>query len=55
MLNKGMKPNDATFVGVQSCCSHAGLVARGSNLFASMTANHQIEPKLEHYGCIMHG
>ncbi|XP_050225125.1 pentatricopeptide repeat-containing protein At1g09190 [Mercurialis annua] len=53
MINKGMKPNEATFVAVLSCCSHAGLVERGSDLFASMTANHQIKPKLEHYGCMV--
>lgn len=53
MTNKGIAPNDATFVGVLSCCAHAGLVERGRNLFASMTENHQIVPKLDHYGCLV--
>ncbi|KAF3454595.1 hypothetical protein FNV43_RR05043 [Rhamnella rubrinervis] len=53
MMNKGMNPNDATFVGVLSCCAHAGMVEKGRDLFASMTITHQIEPKLEHYGCMV--
>lgn len=53
MMNNGINPNDATFVGVLSCCAHAGLVEKGRDLFASMTSNHQIEPKLEHYGCMV--
>ena len=53
MINKGVRPNDATFVGVLSCCAHAGLVERGRNLFASMTVDHKLEPKLEHYGCMV--
>ncbi|XP_015874918.2 pentatricopeptide repeat-containing protein At1g09190 [Ziziphus jujuba] len=53
MMKTGMNPNDATFVGVLACCAHAGLVEKGLDLFASITLNHQIEPKLEHYGCMV--
>lgn len=53
MINKGVKPNDATFVGALSCCAHAGLVDRGHTLFRSMMADHKIEPKLEHFGCMV--
>ena len=53
MMNDGMSPNDATFVGVLACCAHAGLVEKGRELFASMYENHQIQPKLEHYGCMV--
>ncbi|KAG5244730.1 hypothetical protein OIU76_003113 [Salix suchowensis] len=53
MLNEGLSPNDATLVGVLSCCAHAGLFERGRELFASMVEHHQIEPKLEHYGCMV--
>ncbi|XP_041016672.1 pentatricopeptide repeat-containing protein At1g09190 [Juglans microcarpa x Juglans regia] len=53
MINKGMSPNGATFVGALACCAHSGLVERGRELFASMTANHRIHPKLEHYGCMV--
>ncbi|XP_068343652.1 pentatricopeptide repeat-containing protein At1g09190 [Pyrus communis] len=53
MISKGERPNDATFVGVLTCCAHAGLVEKGKDLFASMIETHQIEPKLEHYGCMV--
>ncbi|KAA8536766.1 hypothetical protein F0562_029244 [Nyssa sinensis] len=53
MIDKGVKPNDATFVAVFSCCVHLGLVQRGRDLFASMISNHQIKPKLAHYGCMV--
>ncbi|GMY21861.1 pentatricopeptide repeat-containing protein At1g09190 [Fagus crenata] len=53
MMNKAMSPNDATYVGILACCAHAGLVEKGRELFASMAAKHQIQPKLEHYGCVV--
>ncbi|XP_061995577.1 pentatricopeptide repeat-containing protein At1g09190 [Rosa rugosa] len=53
MMNTDEKPNDATFVGALTCCAHAGLVEKGRDLFASMTETHRIEPKLEHYGCMV--
>ncbi|CAN0914094.1 Pentatricopeptide repeat-containing protein At1g09190 [Linum grandiflorum] len=53
MKNQGVCPNDATLIAVLSCCAHAGLVERGRVLFTSMIADHEIEPKLEHYGCLV--
>lgn len=53
MVNKGMNPNNATFVGVLACCAHAGLLGKGQALFASMLQSHKIKPKLEHYGCMV--
>lgn len=53
MIDSGMIPNDATFVGVLACCAHAGLIKKGQELFALMTANHGLDPKLEHYGCMV--
>lgn len=52
-MSKGERPNDATFVGVLTCCAHAGLVEMGKDLFASMNITHQIDPKLEHHGCVV--
>ncbi|KAK3036740.1 hypothetical protein RJ639_029705 [Escallonia herrerae] len=53
MINKGVQPNDATFVGALACCAHAGLVQKGHEFFASMLSNHDLKPKLEHYGCMV--
>ncbi|KAF5813656.1 putative tetratricopeptide-like helical domain superfamily [Helianthus annuus] len=53
MIKKGLTPNESTFVGVLTCCVHSGLIQRGKDLFSSMVSNHQIKPKLEHYGCMV--
>lgn len=53
MMKESVCPNDSTFVAALACCSHAGLVERGGELFASMISNHHIKPKLEHYGCMV--
>ncbi|KAG5236584.1 pentatricopeptide repeat-containing protein [Salix suchowensis] len=51
--NENIKPNGVTFVGVLYACSHAGLVEEGRRTFASMINEHNITPKLEHYGCMV--
>lgn len=53
MKQAGYKPDDITFVGVLTACSHGGLVEEGRQHFYSMTKMYQIEPKLEHYGCMI--
>lgn len=55
MIKNGSNPNPngSTFVGVLSCCVHSGLIQKGRDLFASMVSNFKIEPKLEHYGCMV--
>lgn len=53
MIQVGIRPDDITFVGVLSACSHGGLVEEGRMHFDSMTRVYQIEPKLEHYGCLV--
>ncbi|KAG8377167.1 hypothetical protein BUALT_Bualt09G0140300 [Buddleja alternifolia] len=46
-------PNHITYVGVLSACSHVGLVEEGLRYFKSMTGNHGLVPKPEHYACIV--
>ncbi|KAK4797814.1 hypothetical protein SAY86_030140 [Trapa natans] len=53
MLRAGMKPNDITFVGILNACSHTGMVQEGQNLFYMMKSKYGIEPKVEHYGCLV--
>ncbi|KAA8523061.1 hypothetical protein F0562_009484 [Nyssa sinensis] len=53
MKQAGFRPDDITFIGVLSSCSHGGLVEEGRQYFNSMTKIYQIEPKLEHYGCLI--
>ncbi|GMN40261.1 hypothetical protein TIFTF001_009481 [Ficus carica] len=53
MRENGMKPDDITFIGLLSACSHAGLVQEGCQLFGFMERDFKITPKIEHYGCMV--
>ncbi|GFQ06160.1 pentatricopeptide repeat-containing protein at2g02980 [Phtheirospermum japonicum] len=53
MLGEKVKPNDVTFIGVLSACNHAGLVDEGRKYFVSMKRDFGIEPRIEHYGCMV--
>ncbi|XP_052181631.1 pentatricopeptide repeat-containing protein At1g08070, chloroplastic-like [Diospyros lotus] len=53
MLEKNIPPNDVTFISVLRACSHTGLVDEGRRLFVSMSRDFGIEPRIEHYGCMV--
>ncbi|CAA7399236.1 unnamed protein product [Spirodela intermedia] len=53
MVGAGVAPRAITFTAVLSVCSHGGLVSRGFELFESMKKDHRIEPRMEHYGCMV--
>lgn len=53
MLRAGTKPDEITFVGVLSACSHAGLVQKGQRLFNSMVHAYGLKPRAEHYCCLV--
>ncbi|CAK7356186.1 unnamed protein product [Dovyalis caffra] len=53
MKQVGAKPDEVTFIGVLSACSHGGLVEEGREFFNCMTSIYNIVPKLEHYGCLI--
>ncbi|TYJ04868.1 hypothetical protein E1A91_A12G123300v1 [Gossypium mustelinum] len=53
MLHEGTAPDNVTFVGVLLACTHGGLVTKGRELFESMAKNYNINPKLEHFGCMV--
>ncbi|CAA6658313.1 unnamed protein product [Spirodela intermedia] len=53
MKKSGVAPDDVTFIGVLSACSHAGMVDEGCRYFAAMKEQHCIDPKIEHYGCMV--
>ncbi|OAY29018.1 hypothetical protein MANES_15G111400v8 [Manihot esculenta] len=48
-----VKPNDVTFIAILSACSHVGLVQIGQSFFSNMRSRYGIEPKIEHYGCMI--
>ncbi|GLU22055.1 hypothetical protein SLE2022_381550 [Rubroshorea leprosula] len=53
MLRASIQPDEITFIGVLSACTHTGLVDKGRKLFAGMTTQYGIEPNVAHYGCIV--
>ncbi|KAA8519187.1 hypothetical protein F0562_013442 [Nyssa sinensis] len=53
MISEEIKPNDITFIGVLSACSHIGLVDKGWTYFKSMNDVYSVTPKLEHFGCMV--
>ncbi|XP_042031597.1 pentatricopeptide repeat-containing protein At2g34400-like [Salvia splendens] len=50
---KGLCPDDITFIGVLSACVHAGLVDEGRRLFDLMSSLFKLTPKVEHYSCLV--
>lgn len=53
MKIRGMEPDAITFVGVLVACSHAGLVDEGISHFNLMSEKYEIQPSIEHYGCLV--
>ncbi|XVE51441.1 hypothetical protein DITRI_Ditri02bG0040700 [Diplodiscus trichospermus] len=48
-----VEPNDVTFLSALSACGHAGLLAKGREIFKSMERDYLIKPKMEHYACMV--
>ncbi|XP_072954292.1 pentatricopeptide repeat-containing protein At5g66520-like [Typha angustifolia] len=53
MERLGVVPDDIAFIGALCACTHAGLVDRGRKIFESMVRQYGIQPKIEHYGCMV--
>lgn len=48
-----IEPNEITFVGLLSACGHVGLLNEGLKYFDLMQNGYNIEPGVEHYGCLV--
>ncbi|WJX26613.1 hypothetical protein P8452_15513 [Trifolium repens] len=53
MLVHGVLPDDVTFIGLLSACSHVGLVSEGIMFFKAMRDSYGIMPQMRHYGCMV--
>ncbi|KAK6161452.1 hypothetical protein DH2020_004833 [Rehmannia glutinosa] len=53
MKQEGFVPDDVTILAVMCACSHVGLVDEGRKHFESMSSIYGLEPKLEHYCCLV--
>lgn len=50
---KHLSPNHITFIGLLTACNHGGMVAHGLRYFKSMVIDFNIDPSIEHYGCLI--
>ncbi|KAL5697633.1 hypothetical protein ACHQM5_028756 [Ranunculus cassubicifolius] len=53
MQKAGYKPNEITFIAVFTACSYSGMALEGLSILNNMTTLYGIEPKSEHYGCVV--
>lgn len=53
LKESNVRPDEITFLGVLCACSHSGYVDRGWHYFQSMNQIWGIEPRIEHYGCMV--
>ncbi|XP_041000046.1 pentatricopeptide repeat-containing protein At5g66520-like [Juglans microcarpa x Juglans regia] len=53
MEREMVAPDNITFVNLLSACAHSGLVEEGRHYFHHMVEVHGIEPRREHFGCMV--
>ncbi|MCL7047575.1 hypothetical protein MKW94_025550 [Papaver nudicaule] len=53
MIRAGVRPDFITFTGLLSGCSHSGLVDIGLKYFHSMHEAYFVEPRVEHFACVV--
>ncbi|OMO72944.1 hypothetical protein COLO4_27385 [Corchorus olitorius] len=53
MISEGIKPNEVTFIGVLTACSHAGLIEEGCRYFRLMKEVYGFKPEVEHFTCMV--
>ncbi|GMJ00186.1 organelle transcript processing 70 [Hibiscus trionum] len=53
MMKSGTSPDSITFVAILSACAHLGSVKDGERLFRLMRNKYMIDPRMEHYACMI--
>ncbi|CAN8265600.1 unnamed protein product [Cochlearia groenlandica] len=53
MRQAGVQPSDVAYINLLTACSHAGLVEEGRKYFSQMVNVDGLEPRIEHYGCMV--
>lgn len=53
MEKEEVTPDDITFLNLLSACAHAGMIWEGKHYFRYMVDKYGIEPKMEHFGCMV--
>ncbi|KAK8933732.1 Pentatricopeptide repeat-containing protein [Platanthera zijinensis] len=53
MTLEGILPDEVTFVGILTACSHCGMVREARFYFEAMQQKFHVKPRLEHYGAMI--
>ncbi|KAI5652299.1 hypothetical protein M9H77_29486 [Catharanthus roseus] len=53
MRNMGLKPNDVTYLGLLTACSHAGLLEEGFKYFDMLVSDRSTRLREDHYTCLI--
>ncbi|XP_051202909.1 pentatricopeptide repeat-containing protein At2g22410, mitochondrial [Lolium perenne] len=53
MVSDAYAPDEITFVGLLSACSHGGLLEAGQYYFKAMLHVYNVKPEVEHYACMV--
>ncbi|KAM3192337.1 hypothetical protein ACQJBY_069520 [Aegilops geniculata] len=53
MVSDAFSPDEITFVGLLSACSHGGLLEDGQYYFKAMRHVYNVKPEVEHYACMV--
>lgn len=53
MIRVGIEPDEITFTGLLSACSHSGMLQKGKCFFKYFSQYKTLEVKLEHYACMV--
>ncbi|GAB4845523.1 Pentatricopeptide repeat-containing protein At5g48910 [Ancistrocladus abbreviatus] len=53
MEEMGVEPSDVTYISILTACSHASMVCEGKLFFDRMVRVVGLEPRIEHYGCMV--
>ncbi|CAK9139306.1 unnamed protein product [Ilex paraguariensis] len=53
MIRAEVDPDDITFTGLLSACSHSGMLQKGRNFFQYLHHSMSLKVKFEHYACMV--
>ncbi|KAL4203441.1 hypothetical protein AMTRI_Chr01g104010 [Amborella trichopoda] len=53
MQTENVRLDEVTFVRLLNACTHGGLIDEGCSYFLSMKKEYGLEPRIEHYGCVV--
>uniref|UniRef100_A0A0D9WXG1 CRR4 n=1 Tax=Leersia perrieri TaxID=77586 RepID=A0A0D9WXG1_9ORYZ len=53
MCREGVELDDTVFISALAACAHGGLLEEGWSIFNDMVEKYNIQPRMEHYGCMV--